>query len=322
MELTDLRYFVAVADAGSFVEGARRVHVSPAAMSKAIKRLEVDLGADLFTRSTRRVNLTRAGDAALRRARVMIDEHAELRRELTLRDGEIAGELRIVAMEVFSTELLPGALATLVREHPKVRPSTFEMIPDEMERLVAEGRCEVGFTIGGGARSRDVETHVLGASAGVLVCGKGHALFPTRRVRAGQLGEHAFVVPRFLGREAAPSLDQFPPGIERTIGATIELMQMGIDLCARGAFLGYFPEVSVRGPLADGRLRAVRGIPPGPPFELKALTRRGRQPSRAAERLVAIVRSAVSARLGPEPAPVAPDRGRASSTRRRATRRA
>lgn len=297
MELTDLRYFAAVAAAGSFVEGARRAHVSPAAMSKAIKRLEIDLGAELFTRTTRRVVLTRAGDSVLRRARAILDEHTELRRDLEGQDGEIAGELRVAAMEVFSTELLPGALAALVSEHPRVRPSCFEMIPEDMEPLVAEGRCEVGFTIGGGARRREVDTHLLGTSLGVLVCGKGHPVHRAGRVTAAKLREHPFVVPRFLGREGAPPLDQFPPSLERTIGATIELMQMGIELCIRGSFLGYFPEVSVRGPLADGRLRVVGGIPSGAPFELKALTRRGRQPSRAAERLVAIVRGAVSRRL-------------------------
>jgi DNA-binding transcriptional LysR family regulator len=297
MELTDLRYFTAVAEAGSFVEGARRVHVSPAAMSKAIKRLEVDLGVELFTRSTRRVDLTRAGDVVLRRARAMLEEQAELRRDLAARDGEIAGELRVAAMEVFSTELLPGALATLVRDHPRVRPSTLELIPEDIERLVGEGRCDVGFTIGGGARGREVEAHVLGASAGVLVCGEGHPLHRSGRVAPARVVDHPFVVPRFLGREGSAPLDQFPPGVERTIGATIELMQMGIELCARGAFLGYFPEVSVRGALADGRLRSVRGVATGAPFELKALTRRGRQPSRATEQLIAIVRAAVSASL-------------------------
>jgi DNA-binding transcriptional LysR family regulator len=165
------------------------------------------------------------------------------------------------------------------------------------ERLLGEGRCDVGFTIGGDARRRDVETHVLGTSLGVLVCGKGHPLYVARRVAPSRLALHAFVVPRFLGSEDAPPLDQFPAGVERTIGATSELMQMGIELCVRGAFLAYLPEISVRGALADGRLRAIRGIPTGEPYELKALTRRGRQPSRAAERLLAIVRSAVAARL-------------------------
>jgi DNA-binding transcriptional LysR family regulator len=297
VELTDLRYFAAVAAAGTFVEGARRAHVSPAAMSKAIKRLEGDLGAELFTRTTRRVVLTRAGETVLRRARRMLDEHAELRRDMEAPAGDIAGELRVAAMEVFSTELLPAAITALVREHPRVRPSSFEMIPEEMERLVAEGRCDVGFTIGGGARRREVETHLLGTSGGVLVCGKGHPLHRAGRVTPEALPRHPFVVPRFLGREELASLDQFPADLERTIGATIELMQMAVELCVRGAFLGYFPEVSVRGPLADGRLRALGGIPPRAPFELKALPRRGRQPTRAVERLIAILRAIVSARL-------------------------
>ena len=61
MELTDLRYFWNVAHTLSFARGAALSHVSPAAISQAIKKLEGELGTRLFARTTRRVALTESG---------------------------------------------------------------------------------------------------------------------------------------------------------------------------------------------------------------------------------------------------------------------
>src|SRR6185436_10985365 len=85
------------------------------------------------------------------------------------------------------------------------------------------------------------------------------------------------IVPRFLGVEHLPVLDQFPDQEwPRAIGGTIELLQMGVRLVEEGAGLGYFPEISVRAQLQSGRLRALRGLPRDrAPFVLRALTRSG-----------------------------------------------
>src|SRR5688500_20187318 len=63
VELTDLRHFFPVAATGSFGRGARLSHVSPPAVSKAVRKLEDELGARLFQRTTRSVRLTPAGEA-------------------------------------------------------------------------------------------------------------------------------------------------------------------------------------------------------------------------------------------------------------------
>src|SRR5687767_12991529 len=106
MELADLRYFVAVATAQSFVGGARRVHVTPPAVSKAVRKLEDELGVSLFVRTTRRVELTGAGAALLERARPLL-AGVEALRDLEAPAAAPRGELRIGAMEVFSIYLLP-----------------------------------------------------------------------------------------------------------------------------------------------------------------------------------------------------------------------
>lgn len=273
MELTDLRYFVHVATLKSFGAGAKRAHISPSAITKAVQRLESDLSVVLFERTTRRVRLTTAGERLLEQGRELLSRVDAIPRELGGSEAAVGGDLRIAAMEVFSVNLLPAALTALVTEYPSVTPLVYEMTPDRMERHLAEGSLDVGLTIGGGG-ARGVVYHSLGVSPGVVVCGRAHPLYARRRITRADLERHSFVVPRFFEREHLPSLDQFPEAsYPRRQGATIELMQMGIDLAIGGAYLGYFPRISVAHHLRGGVLRALSGLRSGPPFQLRMLLR-------------------------------------------------
>lgn len=294
MELTELRYFLNVASVESFSGGAKLSHVSPPAISKAIAKLEEELGTGLFTRTTRRVTLTPAGELLRARCTRLFEEIDGIRRDVEDVDAELKGPLRVGAMEVFSIHLLPVALSRLVRRHPRLVPFSHELHPERIGRLLAEGKLDVGFTIGASA-VRGVEQHAVGRSAGVLVCGKGHELHRRARVSAAALPMHPFVAPRTLGLEHLPALDQFPEErFPRTIGATIELLQMGLELAAQGAYLGFFPEICVRGHVASKRLRVVRGISFGVTFDLVALTRAGQKPTRAVLALIDEVRAALA----------------------------
>jgi len=275
VELTDLRHFSNVAHTGGFTSGARRSHVTTPAVSKAVQKLELELGAQLFVRTTRRVELTDAGRELLSRCERIFAELEGLQAVLEESAHHVGGEIRIAAMEVFSIELLPRALASVVTEHPTVRPSSYEVEPRRMEQLLLDGLVEVGFTIGGGARD-GIEYEELGRTTPMLVCGRSHPLYGRSRVRRKDLAEHASVVPRFLGRSSDAPLDQFPEAsAPRRVGATIELLQMGVQLAIEGAYLGYFPEVSIRRALEDGRLWRLRGVRGATPFVLRALTRKG-----------------------------------------------
>lgn len=293
MELTDLRYFWHAATAGSFQAAAEAVHVSPPAISKAIKRLEQDLDTPLFVRATRRVTLTAAGETLRTHAERMLRCADELRADVTRGPVAVGGDLRIGAMEVFSTQLLPDALSELVRRHPEVRPLSHETFPERMEELVAQGRLDLGLTVGGGTRP-ELRYQQLGHSEGALVCGRGHPLYRRGRVTAGQLTRFPSVVPRFFGAEHLPPLDQFLE-LPRRVGATIELLQMGIALAASGRFLGYFPRITVAAQLRSGALKALSGLPRGRPFDLRAITRAGVRPRPAATLLIELLAARLAA---------------------------
>jgi len=291
LEITHLRYFVHVAASESFSRGARLAHVSPPAMTKAIQKLEDEVGARLFERTTRRVLLTEAGHALLRRAQAALAQVDAIRSDLDDLDAKVAGELRIGAMEVFSLRALPRALAELVAHHSAVVPQAFEMHPEAIQRHVADGSLDVGFTIGR-SMCRGVRAEVLGSSAGRIVCGRAHPLFRAQRIGAADLARYPFVVPRFFQREHLPALDEFPDDrYTRRVGATIELLQMGVELVLAGKLLGCFPSISIEHLVKSKELAVLSGLRGLPRFELLALTREGVAPKRAAAALVGLLRA-------------------------------
>lgn len=302
MDLTDLGYFLAVAHRGSFSGAAQHSHVSPAAVSKAIQRLEDDLGAALFVRTTRSVSLTDAGRLLLERGQRITTEVQDARAALEGLSGSLRGPLRIAAMEVFSVELLPRGVAQLVLEAEQVVPELYEMHPAQMIEHLSEGTLDVAFTIGGRA-TPTVACEPLGTSRGVLVCGRSHPLYPQGRVRKADLQQHASVVPRLWAASHLDSLDQFDEQrYPRRIGATIELLQSAVQLAVSGRFLAYFPEISVRQDLRQGDLKALAGLRGLPPFELQILTRRSDTLKPAVERLRQIVVELVALRRAITPA--------------------
>jgi DNA-binding transcriptional LysR family regulator len=296
MELSHLRYFYFVAEAESFTRGARAAHVTPPALSKAIRILEDELGTNLFERTTRSVRLTTAGRAVLGHCRAIFAEVEALKRRASSEATAIGGELRIGAMEVFSIALLPTALGALVKAHPQVEPQVYEMSPDDMARALDRGSLDVAFTIGGSASS-EIDRQVLGTSRACVVCGPTHPLARRPRVSRRELEAHTWIVPRFFGRPLLPAVDQYPDAAApRRVGATIELLQTGITLTAEGPFLACFPEISIRRELESGRLRELVGGPRVPAFELAVLSPKNAAESPTIDALVAEMRRVLAQR--------------------------
>lgn len=95
LELRELRYFLAVAEELNFTRAAERLHLAQQALSASIRNLEADLGVQLFTRSTRHVALTAAGEALVAGARHVLESAAEAVDEVSRVGSGQAGRLII-----------------------------------------------------------------------------------------------------------------------------------------------------------------------------------------------------------------------------------
>lgn len=137
MDLRHLRYFVAVAEERHFGRAAERLHMAQPPLSQQIRQLEAELGVDLLHRTTRRVDLTAAGLAYLKRARAIlaeVDDAARLARRVA---AGAVGHLTIGCVGSATYSLLPALSRRLSLELPGVDFSFCgEMLaPDQVEAL-------------------------------------------------------------------------------------------------------------------------------------------------------------------------------------------
>ena len=120
MELRHLEHFVAVAEARNFTRAAERLHIVQSAVSASIRTLERDLQAELFNRTTQRVELTDAGAMLLPQARRILAEVQTARELVADVRGGLRGTLTIGTMEALSGGALdiPRLLAAFRDSHP------------------------------------------------------------------------------------------------------------------------------------------------------------------------------------------------------------
>jgi LysR family transcriptional regulator, cyn operon transcriptional activator len=275
MELTELRYFFHVATTRSFSRGAKLSHVSAPAISKAVKRLEEELGTTLLRRSTRNVSVTPSGELVLSFCRRILGDADALKLGVDELRGAVRGTLRVAAMEVFNAHALPVCMATLVRNHPQVEPRAFRLAPTDIVGGLLQGTLDVGFVIGAVDDPR-IRNEVLVTCPGSVVCGVGHALYADGTIGEVDLEAHPFVVQQFYQKDYLGPADTFPDDLySRTIGAHVETLKMGIKMVEAGTLLGYFPDVAIRCQLNHGELKRLDGLQPGEPFELCAVTAAG-----------------------------------------------
>jgi len=122
MTLTQLRYLVAIADAGlNITLAASRVHATQPGLSKQVKQLEEELGFLLFVRKGRSLEaITPAGSEVLGRARVILAEAGNIRAYAANQRRESQGQLIITTTHTQARFVLPPAIARIKRDFPQV----------------------------------------------------------------------------------------------------------------------------------------------------------------------------------------------------------
>ncbi|MEJ7786650.1 MAG: LysR family transcriptional regulator [Solirubrobacteraceae bacterium] len=146
MELRQLTYFDAVVRHGGFTRAAEHLHIAQPAISAQIRRLEGELGVALLLRTTRRVQLTHAGELLLSRARRILDEIDGARTDLDDLSEVLRGRVRIGAVEALGPFDLHGALATFHARYPAVT-LTLRSAPVGQELLDALDAGDIDFAL-------------------------------------------------------------------------------------------------------------------------------------------------------------------------------
>lgn len=122
-DIIDLRFFVSITESGSLAEAARRLDVSPSAVSQRLRQLESRLGMQLAHRSTRRFSLTEEGELFHAGAVALLSDLDTLVDTLRERSGEVAGTLHVCGPLGFGRHYLAAAIADFHSLHPKLMVS-------------------------------------------------------------------------------------------------------------------------------------------------------------------------------------------------------
>jgi LysR family carnitine catabolism transcriptional activator len=147
MEVRQIEYVVGVVEEGGFTRAADALHVTQPALSEGIRRLEAELGLELFHRVGRRAVLSSAGEAFLEPARQVLRDLGVLRTSVAAVGGLTAGTLDLVALPTLAVDPLATLVGAFRHAHPEVVVRVDQ--PEDaaaVATLVRSGRSEVGLT--------------------------------------------------------------------------------------------------------------------------------------------------------------------------------
>lgn len=262
MELRHLRYFVAIAEEGSFTRAAERLWVAQPGLSTQIRRLESELGIRLFERHTRGVELTDAGELFLERARTVLTAAEAARRIGGDLETGVVGTVRLGLASVPSWRPSPALLEHFTHARPNIEILLEESYGGALTRDLRDGRLDA-MLAPSLFSAPEFESIPLGSQPWMVLAGGAHPLATDGPISAAELGGREFVV---TGHRDGASYD-------RAVGDT--LSALGVEPLLRGGG----PGPAFLAAVADGSALALttvpatleRGIVARPLFPVRAL---------------------------------------------------
>jgi len=258
-DLTDLRLFLAIIEAGSITHGATDANLSLAAASERLRDMELAAGVRLLERRRRGTVPTEAGESLAHHARLILRQVVDMQDELGERAKGIRATVRLLVNTAAMTEFLPERLGAWLAAHPRVDVDLKERQSSEIVKAVSAGLAEVGI-ISDAVEAAGLSLEPFAVDRLVLVVPRGHALASERQVSLAQVLDSPFV------GLAQGALQDHINGHAAQIGkqlsfrARVRTFEGICNMVAQGAGIGIVPERAARRcrrsmPLACLRLR-------------------------------------------------------------------
>lgn len=193
MELRQLRYAEAVATHRHFTRAAAAARVAQPALSHQIKRLEDELGVQLFERGRAGVRLTEAGEVFVARARRALAEIAAMEEEIAALQGLRTGRVVLGAMQALATLDLPAVIAEFHARHPGIDVSLREESTLDMVAMVLSDDIDLAIAALDVTLPAGVEATPLAHEPLVMALPASHPLASRGTVGLSAAADEAFV---------------------------------------------------------------------------------------------------------------------------------
>jgi LysR family transcriptional regulator, transcription activator of glutamate synthase operon len=293
MELRQLRYVEAVARHRHFTHAAEELHVAQSALSHQVRRLEAELGVELFERTSRRVAATEAGEAVAARARRILAEVDGAREEVDELQGVIRGHIAIGALLTAGEIDFPRLMAAFSEVYPGIEVGFREGTAGDMFGYLARDEVDAAFAMLAGSPPEDLVVERLSEDELVAVFAPGAA--PSKgSVRAADLREHPIVAPR-SGSAVKQAVDEFFAAAGEPLYVSLESGEPFLLRClvAGGVGAAILPSSLTR---REGPPVEVRSLSPRVRLPVALLWREQRHTSPAARAFIEFTRRATGAR--------------------------
>jgi DNA-binding transcriptional LysR family regulator len=284
MELRQLEYFVAVAEERHFTRAAARMHVAQSGLSASIRSLERELGASLFVRNTRSVELTDEGRALLAEARHTLAGVAAAKDAVAAVQGLLRGTLAVGTLQCLGAVNLPAVLARFHASHPGVEIRLRQGGSTDLIERVRTGDLDLAFVSAPLDGAPGVTLTPLAEEPMVLACGPAHPLRDRDTVDLREIRDETFVdfYPGWVTRDV---VDRAMAGahVERRVAFEVNDVHWLLDLVGYGLGVAVVPQVF------SHKKTAARFVPitAPPTWQIAVATATGRHPGAAAKALLA-----------------------------------
>ena len=283
------RYFLAVADAGSVRAAARDLNVAASAVSRQLQQLEQSLGAPLFDRSGRGLQLTPAGEVLLRGLRQASQAHERTLDELSALKGLQRGLLRIATVESVSVSILPDMLLRFAGAYPGIEVSVTVAGSEAVTDMLREHQADLGFTF----NPSSLEGLVALASSDLhlgAVMSPQHPLAKAGKLALADCLGHSLAWPS-RGLSLRAILDSVPAARQVRPGFECNSLRLMASLARRGSCIAFQTVIGIEQELAARTLVFVPLTDKRLPVDrLRLLARQGASGRPAAEAFLAIAR--------------------------------
>ncbi|MFT8462306.1 LysR family transcriptional regulator [Acetobacter persici] len=256
-DLTDLRLFLAVVDAGSITHGAAEAGLSVPAASERLRDMEAAGEVTLLIRGRRGIALTEAGEMLAHHARTILHQMAQMRGDIGQYAKGLRASVRVFANTAAITEFLPESLAPWMAAHPQIDVDLKERGSSEIARSVSAGFAEIGI-LSSAVDTGDLIMRPFAIDRLVIVVSREHRLTGNRAVRfADLLGD------QFIGMAGGALQDHIEDQASR-LGAKMKIrIRLGsfqgiCRMAGSGAGIGIIPESAARRCQRSTQIKLVR----------------------------------------------------------------
>jgi len=193
MDLQQMRYVLAVAETRNFTRAAEQCFVVQSALSHQVRKLEDEIGTALFARTSRRVELTPAGDAFLPWARISLEAADRAAAEAGAAVGVVSGPLTVGLIPTVTALDVPSLIRRVREEHPQVTVKLRVGASDALISAVREDEIDLAVLgLAEGIIPEGVEHRVLAEEALVAAVPDSHRLADRSTIDLAELAQEPF----------------------------------------------------------------------------------------------------------------------------------